>query len=224
MTPPIEVRRARPQEFDAVAALLAGTYLAEGWADEGYAPVLRDVAARARHALVLAALDGDRVVGSVTAATRGGPYAEQAQPGEAVVRMLVTDPAARGLGVGRALMDAALRAALDDGCTRVRLSTQAEMTAAHRLYARLGFVRTPDGDWSPTPGLTLLAYALDLPVWCERCGGRGEHPDCRVAASLEPPRYCPRCRRRMVVQVTPGGWAARCVEHGTRSSTDVPVG
>ena len=29
-------------------------------------------------------------------------------------------------------------------------------------------------------------------------------------AALEPPRYCAQCRRRMVVQVTPLGWTARC--------------
>jgi hypothetical protein len=31
---------------------------------------------------------------------------------------------------------------------------------------------------------------------------------------MEPPRYCPACRRRMKVQVLPQGWVARCVEHG----------
>jgi hypothetical protein len=33
---------------------------------------------------------------------------------------------------------------------------------------------------------------------------------------LEPPRYCADCGRRMVVQVTPRGWSATCVEHGVR--------
>jgi len=221
VTPPIEVRRARPAEFDAVAALLADTYLAEGWATGGYLPVLRDVASRAAQSLVLVALASGRVVGTVTVATAGGPYAEKAAPGEAVVRMLLTDPALRGRGVGGALMDAALEAAVADGCARMKLSTQAQMASAHRLYDRLGFVRTPDDDWSPEPGLTLLTYALDLPVWCGHCGGRpgpgGEHPACRQARILEPPRYCARCRRRMVVQVTPSGWSARCSTHDTRT-------
>ncbi|WP_422774836.1 hypothetical protein ACN28C_28430 [Plantactinospora sp. WMMC1484] len=53
--------------------------------------------------------------------------------------------------------------------------------------------------------------------WCDRCGeaaGTGTHDACRSARALEPPRYCPRCRRRMKVQVFPSGWSARCVEHG----------
>ncbi|MDQ6874539.1 MAG: hypothetical protein M3042_05675 [Actinomycetota bacterium] len=57
--------------------------------------------------------------------------------------------------------------------------------------------------------------------FCGHCGrpaGAGEHSDCAHALVLEPPRYCPRCRRRMVVQVTPSGWSARCVEHGVLSA------
>ena len=34
------------------------------------------------------------------------------------------------------------------------------MTTAHRVYERLGFTRAPEDDWSPEPGVLLLAYAL----------------------------------------------------------------
>ena len=220
MSTPIEVRRARPDEYAAVAELTASVYLSEGWGDAGYEPVLRDVAGRAEQAQVLVATAGDRLVGTVTVATRGGHYAELAAPGEAVVRMLVTDPAARGSGVGEALVRACLAAAVDDGCALVRLSTQPAMAAAHRLYERLGFVRTPALDWRPVPDLLLLAYELQLveEPRCGQCGRPGEHEACRAAAALDPPRYCTRCGRRMVVQVTPTGWTARCVEHGTRTA------
>jgi hypothetical protein len=55
-------------------------------------------------------------------------------------------------------------------------------------------------------------------VYCDRCGeiaAEGDHSSCRAARDLEPPRYCSRCRRRMVVQVVPTGWTATCSEHGT---------
>lgn len=201
-----------------MADLTARVYLGEGWGDEAYEPVLRDVAGRAAEADVLVAVRDGRLLATVTVATRGGRYAEQAAPGEAVVRMLVTDPAARGQGAAEALMQACLDAATADGCTLVRLSTQPEMAAAHRLYERLGFVRTPERDWRPVPPLLLLTYQRELPAWCEHCGERGRHPTCLAALALEPPRWCPRCRRRMVVQVTPTTWSARCVEHGTRTS------
>ena len=57
-------------------------------------------------------------------------------------------------------------------------------------------------------------------TYCERCGfptGEGEHDACAEARRLEPPRFCPQCRRRMKVQVVPTGWTASCVEHGTRA-------
>jgi hypothetical protein len=57
-------------------------------------------------------------------------------------------------------------------------------------------------------------------AFCEQCGQPAAelvHSSCRNRAELEPPRWCRDCRRRMVVQVTPGGWTARCVEHGIRS-------
>ena len=55
------------------------------------------------------------------------------------------------------------------------------------------------------------------PLYCDRCGeplAASTHGSCETARALEPPRFCPQCRRRMVVQVTPTGWTARCVEHG----------
>jgi hypothetical protein len=60
--------------------------------------------------------------------------------------------------------------------------------------------------------------AGDVPPWCQQCGRaavEGEHAACAARRALEPPRYCAHCRRRMVVQVLPRGWSARCVEHGT---------
>lgn len=58
-------------------------------------------------------------------------------------------------------------------------------------------------------------------TWCEQCGGaldEGDHTPCERLAVLDPPRWCPQCRRRMVVQVLPTGWRATCVEHGTRTA------
>jgi hypothetical protein len=51
-------------------------------------------------------------------------------------------------------------------------------------------------------------------TYCDRCGEPGAHEQCRRARELEPPRFCPECRRRMKVQVVPTGWTASCVEHG----------
>jgi ribosomal protein S18 acetylase RimI-like enzyme len=214
----LTVRPVRPEEHDVVAALTAQVYLGDGYSNSEYEPALRNVASRVASATVLVASVGADLVGAVSVASRGGEWAEQSAPGEAVIRMLVVSPGARRQGVGEALMQACLDQARADDCTLVRLSSQEDMTAAHRLYERLGFVRSPSLDWSPIPGLRLRTYALPLAPWCGHCGQEltaEGHASCRRRAELDPPRYCPHCRRRMVVQVTPTGWSARCVEHGT---------
>lgn len=38
---------------------------------------------------------------------------------------------------------------------------------------------------------------------------------------LEPPRFCAACGRRMIVQVRPDGWWAKCSRHGMVDSTDL---
>ncbi|WP_328990993.1 hypothetical protein OG394_32540 [Kribbella sp. NBC_01245] len=58
-------------------------------------------------------------------------------------------------------------------------------------------------------------------LYCGHCGGptaEGNHEACAQALAMEPPRYCGECRRRMVVQVHPMGWSARCSQHGDLSS------
>ncbi|MGH3633314.1 hypothetical protein [Mycobacterium sp.] len=38
---------------------------------------------------------------------------------------------------------------------------------------------------------------------------------------LEPPRFCAECGRRLVVQVRPDGWWAKCSRHGRVDSADL---
>jgi hypothetical protein len=38
---------------------------------------------------------------------------------------------------------------------------------------------------------------------------------------LEPPRFCAQCGRRMVVQVRPDGWWAKCSRHGVVDSAEL---
>lgn len=40
---------------------------------------------------------------------------------------------------------------------------------------------------------------------------------------LEPPRFCAACGRRMIVQVRPDGWWAKCSRHGLVDSADLDV-
>ena len=81
---------------------------------------------------------------------------------EGEFRMLAVSPAARGRGVGRVLVERCLERSRELGYAGVRMSSMDRMTSAHRVYERLGFTRAPEDDWSPVPGVNLVAYALSL--------------------------------------------------------------
>jgi ribosomal protein S18 acetylase RimI-like enzyme len=83
-------------------------------------------------------------------------------PGEAEFRMLAVDPSAQRRGVGEALARACIERAASIGCSAVVICARDFSAAAHRLYARLGFVRVPELDWSPVAGVNLLALRLIL--------------------------------------------------------------
>ncbi|MFD0153355.1 GNAT family N-acetyltransferase [Streptomyces sp. NPDC055721] len=162
------IRAVRPEEYEELGELTGLTYLNDGLLlygeDDFYLAVLRDTARRARDAEVLVAVDTDeRIIGGVTYARGETTWADIAVAGEAEFRMLVVAPEARGRGVGEALVRAcADRAGAAPECARLVLSTDAKMVSAHRIYERMGFVRTPERDWEPVPGHRLRTYALEF--------------------------------------------------------------
>lgn len=162
----LRVRLAGPADHEAVARVSVAAYEADGQlkGEHGYAQVLADVATRAAAGEVLVALDDrDTVLGAVLFALPGTAYAELSRPGEAEFRMLAVDPAAQGRGVGAALVRACIARARELGCRALTICVrQGYAAAAHRLYAQLGFVRTPELDWSPVDGVNLLALRLEL--------------------------------------------------------------
>jgi ribosomal protein S18 acetylase RimI-like enzyme len=227
------IRAAHDDELDAIGRATLEAYEASGilGSDPGYRAQLLDAASRHAAGEVLVAVVDHAVVGSVTYCPAGTAFAELSDPGEAEFRMLAVDPAARGRGVAKALIAACVERAGAEGLARLVLSVIAHNHAAAALYASVGFTRVPARDWRPSPGTLLEVWAVDLAGtastssapgdrtdrWCGRCGSAlvdGDHALCANALALEPPRYCARCRRRMVVQVLPAGWSARCSEHG----------
>ncbi|MFD9406624.1 GNAT family N-acetyltransferase [Streptomyces sp. NPDC059989] len=161
------IRAVRAAEYAELGEITAQAYLADGHLDfnedDHYLNVLRDVAGRAAEAEVLVAEQDGRILGGVTFAAPGSPLCDIAGPDEAEFRMLAVAREGRGRGAGEALVRACIdRARAVEGVTAIVLSTQRSMAGAHRIYARLGFVRTPERDWAPIEGLTLLTYRLAL--------------------------------------------------------------
>ncbi len=66
---------------------------------------------------------------------------------EPEMHLLAVDPAHRGQGAGRSLIDAAMTVAQIEGYERMVLWTQPTMHAAQRLYEAAGFKRQPVRDF-----------------------------------------------------------------------------
>ncbi|MGH3362165.1 MAG: GNAT family N-acetyltransferase, partial [Nocardioides sp.] len=71
-------------------------------------------------------------------------------------------PSARRRGVAHALVQRCIARSRELGDHRVVICSDRAMHTAHRLYTRLGFVRAPERDWSPVPGVDLIAFTVDL--------------------------------------------------------------
>ncbi|HEY0937409.1 MAG TPA: GNAT family N-acetyltransferase [Trebonia sp.] len=159
------IRVARPDERALVGELRVAAYRSQDLLpeDSGYAGTLREFGFEGGCDVLVAADEDGSVLGTVTL-ERFGPHCELARDAaEADVRAFAVAARAQGRGVGRALLQAVIGHAEQQGVRRLRLCTQPAMRAAQHLYAAAGFVRTPDFDFEPVPGLMLRAYELTLP-------------------------------------------------------------
>ena len=158
----LRIRPVLAEELAEVGQLTAAAYIGDGLlaASDDYVQQLADTARRARDAEVWVAVAEQQLLGSVTFVQPGSPYREIAHDDEGEFRMLAVSPAARGRGIGQALVEQCLDRSRELGYAGVRMSSMDRMTSAHRVYERLGFTRTPEDDWSPAPGVRLLAYAI----------------------------------------------------------------
>ncbi len=157
----LAVRPARSDEFEEVGRLTLEAYLVDGMVNPTgpYAAQLADASRRASDAELLVAVDPEgMVLGTITVCPPGSPLRELSRPGELEFRMLAVAPGARRRGVGEALVRTVLARARKTGARRVVLCSGQEMHGAHRLYAGLGFIRMPERDWYPLPGVRLLAF------------------------------------------------------------------
>src|SRR5690606_29048782 len=152
------------EELATAGEVVLEAYLADGFLtpDDPYADHLRAAPGRARDSVVLDAVADDEVLGSATWCPVGSSHREIGRDGEGEFRALGVLPGAQGRGIGERLVRACVDLARQEGYHAVVLSSGDWMRAAHRVYERLGFERIPERDWTPVPGVNLLAYRLAL--------------------------------------------------------------
>ena len=122
-------------EFDAARFIAAspGT-------EKGYGAYLGSQLENQDVVILIAEGEGS-VIGYTYAGVEGWDYMELRGPA-GVLYDIVVDPARRGHGVGRQLLDATLAALAERGAPRVVLSTAEQNEPAQRLFASAGFRRT----------------------------------------------------------------------------------
>jgi ribosomal protein S18 acetylase RimI-like enzyme len=164
---PTTIRRlGQLDDLDRFGAIVVAAYhaLPGHPPDPGYDAELVDVRHRVGTDVVLGAFDAATPLGCVTYVNdASSPHAERLRDGEASFRMLAVDVAAQRRGVGEALIDACLQHARAAGQAAVFIHSGEWMTAAHGLYARLGFVADAKRTWVvPGIGITLLGFRIEL--------------------------------------------------------------
>jgi len=135
--PAIVLRPHEPGDMGWVTSANAAIYAKEyGW-DLTYEALVAKITAEfienfdaKRERCWIAELDGERV-GSVFVVRKTDEVAK--------LRLLILDPKARGLGLGRRLVQECLRFAKSTGYSSMTLWTQSILTAARAIYQQAGF-------------------------------------------------------------------------------------
>jgi ribosomal protein S18 acetylase RimI-like enzyme len=158
----VQVRRATTDDAAWVASVLRQAFAEYEplYTEQGYAattPGAGEIAARMGEGPVWVAVDREQIVGTGSVVSRReGSY----------IRGMAVTPSARGLGIGRRLLDEIQRFAIGQGCRRLFLSTTPFLDRAICLYEAFGFRRINDGphDLFGTPLFTMektVALAIE---------------------------------------------------------------
>jgi GNAT superfamily N-acetyltransferase len=161
------IRNASEGEGEEILALVRDAYeeflpLLPADAAAEFRTDMEDTARRARFTDLVVAEHEGRVVGAVWYYRDGSGYHERWPVGWAAFRLLVVAPSARGLGIGRALVEECVRRAEASGCAAIGMHTLPFMQDARRLYERMGFPPVPALSGEYVPGVEVIGYLKEL--------------------------------------------------------------
>ena len=156
---PYVLRPPQPGDIGWVIHRHGVLYAQEYGYDERFEALVAEIAARfVQHfdpnleRCWIAERDGD-IVGSVFLVRKTKTTAK--------LRLLLVEPQARGLGIGRRLIDECVRFAHRAGYRKLMLWTQSDLAAARHLYAAAGF-RKVDEEAHESFGKKLVAETWEL--------------------------------------------------------------
>jgi ribosomal protein S18 acetylase RimI-like enzyme len=158
--PPFSVLNYASEDKSALTELAASAFeqYKHVYADwPNFQAKLRRMPEMSNQAEVLVAKHNSQLLGAVAYFGPHRPKLEFFKPEWPIMRMLVVSPAARGLGVGRALANECLSRARRDAATVFALHTSEIMEVALAMYRRMGFERYTD-----TPDIHGVKYSVYL--------------------------------------------------------------
>lgn len=142
----------------ALAAFAQFSSLYDNWS--AMASGIGNMASLALKGEVIVAERDGAIIGAVAYIPPHAAKADYFDPAWPIIRMLVVDPQARGLGAGRALTDACVARARRDGSPVIALHTSTIMGVALPMYLRMGFSKHRDAP--PIHGVTYAVYLKPL--------------------------------------------------------------
>ena len=138
----MQIEKATVNDIPELCSLLAVLFSQEAEFEvDGHAQQagLQAIISNPDIGIILLARHKDKVVGMVSllfsiSTALGGRVA--------MLEDMVVLPEQRGLGIGSALLNAAIKTARDNGCLRITLLTDSDNETAQGFYEKQGFVRS----------------------------------------------------------------------------------
>lgn len=149
------LRRARPDDLDAIMALERATFTSDAWPIDAMRSELTG-----EHTHYLVAVDDERPDDVLAYAGLLAPRGS----GQGDIQTIAVDPTRRGAGLGRALMHALIDEARRRGAAELFLEVRADNPVARGLYESLGFaeIGVRRGYYQPD-GVDAIAMRLEVP-------------------------------------------------------------
>ena len=157
--PQVEITQARAEADIALIRELFREYAASIGVDLEYQGFSSELAGLPGQ---YAPPSGDLLVARVNGEAAGCVALRALDQSTLEMKRLYVRPSARGTGLGKLLVEAAISTARENGYVELRLDTLASMTSAQRLYLSLGFVEIPPYGNAFLPGTRF--YSLPLAI------------------------------------------------------------